>query len=141
MIAATGIWMAVLAYRKEVQVSVFLEYTTRFDRIMKRFPQRVRLGGLTTCESLPDRDNDLTEAVLDYLNLVSGEYYLQEKKLLTKTVWDVWKPDIQEALQSPLIVREWPDVSAQFEAHGQFKRWVNSQIGAAESRNLTGGSA
>jgi hypothetical protein len=141
MIAAVGIWVAVLAYRRQVQISVFLEYTARFDQVMKRFPQEVRLRGLTTCEELPERSDVLTEAVLGYLNLVSGEFHLRDGRFLTKKVWDVWEPDIQRALQAPLITREWPHVSSHFEAHGPFKSWVDRQVGAAGSKDMTGGSA
>ncbi len=80
---------------------------------------------------LPDRNEALTAAVADYLDLVSAEYRLVELGLLRRKIWRIWKPDIQEALRGPLIGREWPALSSRFDSHGKFKDWVSQEVGAA----------
>lgn len=50
---------------------------------------------------------ELTLVILQYLNLVSEEYYLWIDKHLDQKVWKIWKPEIRRTLNSPLLIREW----------------------------------
>lgn len=82
-----GIVVAIRVYRRQCNVQVFLEYTKRYDEIMNTFPVDGRKARLNSFGEAPAQSEDLSLAVLRYLNLCSEEFHLWKKKYLSKTVW------------------------------------------------------
>jgi hypothetical protein len=77
-------------------------------------------------DRLPDSSPELSKSVLKYLNLCAEEYYLLQKKLLAKDVWQIWEDELKRTLQSPLFKREWKELAKEFEAYPEFRQYLKN---------------
>lgn len=128
LIAAFSLFFGVYIYRKQTNIQIFLEYTKRYESIMDSFPQNARFYRLNTDSEPPQASNELTIAVLKYLNLCSEEYYLRETGQLSKKVWNIWKDELEKSLQSKLVKREWKTLKNEFSSYGKFQVYVDELI-------------
>jgi hypothetical protein len=108
-----------------MNTQVFLTYTQRFDQIMDSFPKDAWVMRLDL-DRLPDSSPELSRSVLKYLNLCAEEYYLLQKKLLAKDVWQIWEDELKRTLQSPLFKREWKELAKEFEAYPEFRQYLEN---------------
>jgi hypothetical protein len=118
------VW-GVRSYNQQMNTQVFLTYTQRFDQIMDSFPKDAWVMRLDL-DRLPDSSPELSRSVLKYLNLCAEEYYLLQKKLLAKDVWQIWEDELKRTLQSPLFKREWKELAKEFEAYPEFRQYLEN---------------
>lgn len=128
-LAALGvaIWRLVQnnrVHNRQSNAQIFLEYTGRYERIMSDFPPDAFKARLDLDQALPEPNATLSLAALRYLNMCSEEYYLWRRGYLNTEVWTIWEAELQRTLRSPLILREWRDLSSEFESYPEFVRYV-----------------
>ena len=121
VVAAVGLVIGVVVYRRQMNAQLFLEYTRRYEQIMESFPANARLS---LNEKLPKSSKALTFCVLKYLNLSSEEFYLCRKYYLSKSIWSIWEKELKRTLRSPLLRREWDKLRTEFESYPAFSRYV-----------------
>ena len=123
---ATGVIAGFVFYRRQCNTQVFLEYTKRYSEIMNMFPHDSRRARLDLSADPPSESEELTLAVLRYLNLCSEEYYLYENRYLSRDVWHIWEAELKRTLCSPLVSREWEKLRNEFLAYPDFLKYVAS---------------
>jgi hypothetical protein len=116
----------VKSYKNQMNVQVFLQYTERYEEIMKSFPKNAWSARLNSDLALPEPTEELSLCVLRYLNICSEEYYLYREKYLSKKVWDIWKDELVRTLRTPLFLREWKKLVDEFDAYPEFQSFVKS---------------
>lgn len=126
--AAVAVGVGVRTYRRQTNAQMFVEYTRRFHEVMALFPADSRGARLDLDTALPPESDELTLAVLRYLNLSSEEYYLYRRGYLAKDVWTIWEAEIDRTLQSPLFRREWPRLRNEFISFSEFSRYVEALL-------------
>ena len=119
-VAAGGLVMGVRIYRRQMNAQLMLEYTRKYEEIMETFPAEAREARLDLNGTLPDQSEGVTITILRYLNMSSEEYYLYTKGYLSKSIWDIWKDELDRTLCSPLIRREWIKLAKEFESYPEF---------------------
>jgi hypothetical protein len=141
---AISVIVAVSIYWKQTKVSVFLEYTKRYQEIMAAKP--LAKWRLKTNESYgipknPKKYACLQVALLNYLNLCSEEFGLKNKKWLNKGTWETWQEEMIRTLRTPLLVDEWKkNLRCEFDSYREFQNfvddiqkakcpWTNNRIG------------
>lgn len=107
-----------------MNAQLFLEYTSRYELIMSSFPAEARSARLDSSGHPPEQSEDLTTAVLRYLNLCSEEFYLWKRKYLARDIWNIWESELQKTLQSKLLLREWESLRREFESYPEFVEYV-----------------
>ena len=127
VIGIVAFFYGVKVYAKQMNAQVFLEYTRRYEDIMKSFPKAAWGARLDSEVALPDPSDELSTCVLRYLNLCSEEYYLFRGKYLSKAVWGIWEREIARTLRVPLLRREWLRLCKEFDAYPEFQSYVNSK--------------
>lgn len=105
LLTAAGIFIAIYVYRRQMNAQLFLEYTRRYEELMRSFPDdacgcRLHLEG-----EPPPQSDALTSAVLRYLNLCS-------------------EAELERTLRSTLVRREWQSLAGEFEAYAAFSSYV-----------------
>lgn len=123
-IASISIIVAMFHFKKQMNVSIFIEYTKRYDALMDKFPENAFETRLNISE-LPQKSNKLTMASLKYLNLCCEEFHLFDQKLISKKIWEMWETEIIRVLRSPLFRREWDSLSNEFVSYPKFVAFVN----------------
>ncbi|GAB4222354.1 MAG: hypothetical protein Kow0062_19360 [Acidobacteriota bacterium] len=124
-VGALGLVVGVVIYRRQMNAQVFLEYTKRYEEVMRSFPREGRLARLSSEGEPPPPSDDLTLAVLRYLNLCSEEFYLCRKRYLSRGVWRIWEDELKRTLRTPLLRREWAQLRREFEAYPEFAEYVD----------------
>lgn len=121
-----GIVVAIRVYRRQCNVQVFLEYTKRYTEIMNAFPVEGRKARLDSFGEAPPQTDELSLAVLRYLNLCSEEFHLCKRKYLSKDVWRIWEAELRRSLASTLIRREWTRLRDEFQSYPEFVEYVEN---------------
>src|SRR5438105_8667813 len=124
LFTAAGVVTGVLFYWRQCNAQIFLEYTKRYDEVMNKFPADARRTRLDLFAEPPPESEELTLAVLRYLNLSSEEYYLCARGYLSKHVWQIWEAELKRTLCSPLVMREWKKLRTEFLTYAEFLEYV-----------------
>lgn len=124
--ALIGAWSYAKFFRRSAQTLLFMRYTERYEQIMGAFPENAQQFRFNMTGELPPRSAALTLAVLRHLNLHAEEYYLFRKGYIEPPVWGIWEVELQRMLASPLLVREWKELSNEFQSYSEFQRYVET---------------
>jgi hypothetical protein len=123
--AVAGVIVALRVYRRQVNAQVFVSYTGRYEEIMNAFPTAGRVARLELDSAPPPVSEDLTIAVLRYLNLCSEEYYLCKSGHLERKLWSIWAAELSRMIRSPLMKREWVNLRPEFQSYPEFLMFVD----------------
>lgn len=122
---AVSLLVAIVFYIRQSNAQIFLEYTKRYSETMNMFPPDGRKARLNLFAEPPAASNELSLAVLRYLNLCSEEFYLCKRKYLSNHVWKIWEAELKRTLSSPLVVREWAiGLRDEFRSYPEFLEYV-----------------
>ena len=132
LIAGAGVFLGVNAYNRQMNAQMFLTYTERYAKVAQRLP-RESDGGGTAGDPDPAKSREVATAVLDYLNLCSEEYYLRENEFLSEDIWKIWEAELIRTLRTPLFVREWKRLKAEFVSYPEFVDYVKEKQEGAKS--------
>jgi len=122
-----GLVIGVIIFRRQTQIQMFLEYTKRYREVMDSLPRQAISARLQSEHNPPEPTEELTLAVLKYLNLCSEEYYLWQQKYLSAKVWHIWEDEMIRVLRTPLVQREWAELQSEFQAYPDFCGYVDSK--------------
>ncbi len=110
------------------QLSVFLAYTDRFDRIFRDLPLWFRKGDYSNADVQAALNKGAVyHAVIRFLNLVSEEHYLAKRDLVEKDVWALWQQNLDKMIASPLIAKVWRDVKHEYESQPDFSNYMDTK--------------
>jgi hypothetical protein len=112
-----------------MNAQVFLQYTQRYEEIMKSFPKNGWAARINSDEALPELSDEITICALRYLNLCSEEYYLRQDRYLSKKVWGIWEKELIRTLRTPMFRREWVKLRDEFDAYPEFQAFVGEKLG------------
>ena len=132
VVATSGVLFGVHVYRRQMNAELFLAYTRRYEDVMASFPEECRGHRLHVDGIAPTESEELTSAVLRYLNLCSEEFYLCKRRYLSRDIWTIWEGELQRTLKSPLLRREWEQLRHEFAAYTEFAEYVDT----AQSRQV-----
>lgn len=122
--AIYGLFQNSRVHKRQSNAMIFLEYTRRYEQVMSSFPPGAFRARLDSEHALPEPSEDLSLAVLRYLNISSEEFYLWKQKYLKDEVWEIWESELKRMLRSPLLRREWSSLLCEFESYPEFVAYV-----------------
>lgn len=124
VLTAVSILIGVYVFRRQMNAQLFLDYTKRYEEVMRSYPEGSRNSRLDSAGVPPPESPELTAAILRYLNLCSEEFYLWKRGYLSGDIWGIWETEMRRTLASPLCRREWPRVQAEFSSYEEFAKYV-----------------
>lgn len=122
-IAAFSLFRSSSYAKRQWNFDTFTHYTKRYDEIMGSFPQNAYMLRFELNRQVKS-DEKIRLAVLKYLNMTAEEYYLQSEKYLDAKVWEIWLPEIERTLKTPLFVNEWQNLKHEFRSYPKFSAFV-----------------
>ena len=125
LLTGFGILFGVCVYRRQMNAQLFLDFTKRYEEIMRSYPDGARGFRLHSDGEPPPESSELTTAVLRYLNLCSEEFYLWQGWYLSRGIWKIWQKEMRRTLASPLYRREWKKVKGEFASYREFADYVS----------------
>jgi hypothetical protein len=124
-IAAIAIRSNTQLSRKQWNVDVFIIYSDRYETVINAFPDNAFFDRFDAAR-LPPPSTALTNAVRKYLHVVSDVHYLFQQGYLDNSIWQIWRADLRLTLISPLFIREWAGLKAEFQSFAAFSEFVES---------------
>jgi hypothetical protein len=84
----------------QLRITIFLEYTKRYARIMQHMPFEAREPGghYRMASQSKDERRLILEAFREYLNMCSEEWWLHDQGRIDQATWIIWKRGMQGGL-------------------------------------------
>jgi hypothetical protein len=116
------------------QLTVFIEYTRRFDSIIAELP----IGGTggtsafenTYSETKTVNSQKFRLAAMRFFNLAAEEHFLRSEGLIPEEVWKMWQKSMQELFATKLFKEVWKDTYSDSEAFKPFVAFVEESAPA-----------
>ena len=127
LIAVAALLWQINANTSQAKMQTYLTYTQRYQDIVINLP----IGVESSTYNLPS-DDDEKEKILRwlraYFDLCSEQYHLNEKKLIDKKVWELWKGGMSDSLQKPAFQKSWISIQKNDYYHEEFANFIDSII-------------
>jgi hypothetical protein len=115
-----GIGVALINQRRQLNAQMFIEFSKRFEELLRLFPTEAWLANRRHNQKLPPPSKEITECTLYCLQFVADVYHLHRAGYISDRLWKLWEREIKRTLKGPLFVREWSGVSAEFSHDKEF---------------------
>jgi hypothetical protein len=149
VIGSVGICVALVNQRRQLNAQMFIEFSGRFQNILRLFPTEAWLANRNPSQPLPPSSQELTDCTLYCIQFISDAYHLHKGAYVSKQIWRLWEREIQRTLSGPVFQREWVGVAAEFAHDREFVHYIETLMRykrprtpiAAPSDPSAGGSA
>ena len=114
IVGSIGIGVALINQKRQLNAQMFIEFSKRFEELLKLFPTEAWLANRRPNQELPPSSKEITECTLYCLQFVADVYHLHKEGYISNRLWRLWEREIKRTLKGPLFVREWSAVAAEF---------------------------
>jgi hypothetical protein len=126
IIGSLGIWVAMLAQRRQLNGQMFIEVSGRFQELLRLFPTNAWLANRDPSHPLPPPSQEITDCTLYCLQLIADVYHLQQGGYISKHLWRLWEREIKHTLSGPVFQREWEGLAAEFNHNPDFVQYIKT---------------
>ena len=137
VIGSVGICVALVNQRRQLNAQMFIEFSGRFQNILRLFPTEAWLANRNPSQPLPEPSQELTDCTLYCIQFISDAYYLHKGAYISKQIWRLWEREIQRTLSGPVFQREWEGVAAEFAHDREFLHYINTLMRSKRPRKPT----
>jgi hypothetical protein len=125
-LTAWNLYFASRSLRRQMNLQIYLEFTKRYEELMRQSPEEARtsLLGRRLSEIEPTKRGEVKAHALQYLNLSSEEYHLMESGYLDREVWELWRHEMEWTLRTTLFRTAWPELKHQFASFPEFSAYM-----------------
>jgi hypothetical protein len=128
VVGSVGIWVALQNQRRQLNAQMFIEFSARFQELLRLFPTDAWLANLNPSRPMPARSQDVRDCTLYCIQLIADVYHLHQAGYVSKRLWLLYEREIKRTLSGPVFQREWDDVSAEFTNNPDFFRYISNLI-------------
>jgi hypothetical protein len=127
-IGGLGIFVALRNQRRQQNSQMFLEFSGRFQNLLRLFPTEAWLANRDPRQPLPPQSQQLTDCTLYAMQFIADAYRLHQSGYLSRNLWKLWEREIRRTIKGRVFQREWDHISAEFEHTRDFVRYINSVV-------------
>ncbi|RJQ48993.1 MAG: hypothetical protein C4528_01510 [Gammaproteobacteria bacterium] len=124
VVAAVAIWVQIRKLNEQLMLQHFADYTKRYQEIILQFPENINEASFVLA-SHPDYSRTMRQ-MRAYFDLCFEEWYLNQRKLLDKEIWNVWKSGMEAALSKPAFKQAWAQIKKDTNFGVAFEQYVES---------------
>ena len=125
IVGSAGICVALVNQRRQLSAQMFIEFSGRFQELLRLFPTDAWLANLNPSQPLPRASQELTDCTLYCIQLIADVYQLHKGGYISKSLWMLWEREIKRTLIGPVFRREWDGVAAEFAYNRDFLLYIN----------------
>ena len=129
-----GIFVALRNQRRQLSIQMFIEFSGRFQELLRLFPTEAWLANRNPAQPLPPSSQELTDCTLYTMQFIADVYYLHTSGYVSKNLWTLWEREIKNTLTGPVFQREWEGVSVEFTHNQDFVRYINTLMRGKRAR-------
>ncbi len=137
VIGSVGICVALINQRRQLNAQMFIEFSGRFQNILRLFPTEAWLANRNPSQPMPAPSQELTDCTLYCVQFISDAYHLHKGAYISKTIWRLWEREIQRTLSGPVFQREWAGVATEFAHDREFLHYIDTLMRGKRPRTLT----
>ncbi len=126
LVGSVGIGVALINQRRQLNAQMFIEFSRRFQELLRLFPTEAWLANRNHTQPLPPPSQELTDCTLYTIQLVADVYQLHKGGYVSKNLWMLWEREIKPTLTGPVFQREWEGVAAEFAHNREFEQYINT---------------
>ena len=128
LIGSLGVGVALITQRRQLNAQMFIEFSRRFEDLLRLFPTDAWLANRNPAIPLPPPSQQLTDCTLYCIQFIADVYYLRNSGYIPKKLWLLWEREIERGLNGPVFAREWDTVLAQYGHDPEFLRFINTLV-------------
>ena len=125
IVGSAGICVALVNQRRQLNAQMFIEFSGRFQELLRLFPTDAWLANLNLSQPLPPGSQEVTDCTLYCIQFVADVYQLHKGGYIAKSLWMLWEREIKRTLTGPVFRREWDGVAAEFAYNPDFLRYID----------------
>jgi hypothetical protein len=137
VIGSVGVCVALVNQRRQLNAQMFIEFSGRFQNLLRLFPTEAWLANRNPTQPLPPSSQELTDCTLYCLQFVADAYYLHKGGYISKKMWMLWAREIKHTLNGPLFQREWMGVAAEFAHDPELLQYIEGLMRSKSQRTPT----
>jgi hypothetical protein len=126
VIGSLGLFVALRNQHRQLNVLMFIEFSGRFQNLLRLFPTEAWLANLNPAQPLPPSSQEVTDSTLYSIQFVADVYNLHKAGYLSKQLWRLWEREIKNTLSGRVFRREWDNVSTEFAHNQDFVDYINA---------------
>jgi hypothetical protein len=126
ILGVVSLAFAVRNYRRQVNAQIFFEIAGRYQDLLRSFPLQEWVTRFNSNDEAPLSTPEVTSGVLRYLATVHFAFILHDLRYLSKDLWKLLQAEHYRTLATPLFVREWNTLRAEFSFFPTFLGYVDS---------------
>jgi len=123
-VGGVGIGVALINQRRQLNAQMFIEFSKRFEELLRLFPTEAWLANRRSDRELPPPSKEITDCTLYCLQFVADVYHLHKAGYISNRLWSLWEREIKRTLKGPVFVREWNAVEAEFSHDTEFLDYI-----------------
>ena len=130
VVSAIAIVAGLKSVRDQLRVTIFLEYTKRYSKIMQHMPFEAREPGgryELTSQSEEERQRILS-VFREYLNMCSEEKWLHDHRRIDNATWGIWERGMQDTASFPSFGDAWEALCPEYDAYTHFQNFVINKL-------------
>jgi hypothetical protein len=133
-VGCVGIVVALRNQRRQLNAQMFIEFSRRFQELLRLFPTEAWLANRNASQPLPPPSQELTDCTLYTIQLVADLHYLHKGGYITKNLWLLCEREIRPTLTGQVFQREWVGVAAEFAHNQEFVQYINALMRSKRPR-------
>ena len=146
IVSALAIAAGLKGVRDQLRVTIFLEYTKRYSKVMQSMPSMAREPGSGyQLASQPEEERRRVLAIFrEYLNLCSEEKWLHDQNRIDEPTWRIWEQGMLDVARFPPFREAWSLLQPEYSGYRDFQVFVTQTLlpnSASEPPNMGSGQA
>jgi hypothetical protein len=134
IVGSAGIGVALVNQRRQLNAQMFIEFSGRFQVLLRLFPTDAWLANLNPSQRLPPASQEVTDCTLYCIQFIADVYQLHKGGYISKSLWMLWEREIKRTLTGPVFRREWDGVAAEFAYDRDFLRYIEDLMRSGPPR-------
>jgi hypothetical protein len=130
IVSALAIVAGLKSVRDQMRVTIFLEYTERYSKVMQNMPYMAREPGSDyqlSAQSEEERRRVLA-VFREYLNLCSEEKWLHDQKRIDGPTWKIWEQGMLDVARFPPFREAWSLLQSEYSGYRDFQVFVTQTL-------------
>lgn len=130
VVSALAIVTGLKSVRDQLRMTIFLEYTKRYSKVMKHMPFEAREpGGHYRLASRPENERRrILSAFREYLNMCSEEKWLYDQQRVDRATWSIWEHGMRDTASFPSFGDAWKTLRPEYDAYTKFQDFVDELL-------------
>src|SRR5580700_1712446 len=134
VVASLGIFVALRNQRRQLNAQMFIEFSGRFQELLRLFPTEAWLANRNPSQPLPPSSQEIRDCTLYCIQFIFDMYHLHKDGYISNHLWRTWERGIRYTLAGPLFKREWEGVASEFVYNRDFIQYVDCLMHGKEPR-------